>query len=248
MREKPRVIFLATAPEMEGRRNAYGRGDGQRLAPPPALTQPLQADIRPQREADDPDGHARLALSQAMDQVVEVAGHAAVITVPETVGRHAATIIQQHASPAPRPAGDEEAADIVRLQVALQARQHDYYGSARADPVQRHEIAIGQVQIFSPRLQSDPPREDRPERLGVTCREPPTGFEAIDQRRVLGESRSNTRLTQVHPAHPLLRTFLISSPSTRQWSFRWLPASRPGRERATCRRGRRSKRERGRCL
>ena len=109
---------------------------------------------------------------------MQVAGHPAVVALPQAVGFAAATVIQQHAPPAPRLARPQQPPHIGRPQVALESRQHDHDRAAPADPVEPHEIPVGKLQSLGSHIEPDPPRQNRPERLAVSPRQPPTRLES----------------------------------------------------------------------
>ena len=114
-----------------------------------------------------------------MDQVVQVAGHPAVVALPQAIGFAPAAVIQQHAAPAPRLARPQQSPHIGRPQVALQSRQHDHDRAARANPVQPHKIPVGKLHTLRPHVEPDSPRQNRPEGLAVPPRQPPTRLESI---------------------------------------------------------------------
>ena len=177
---EPALDLLDHAAQVERSRHPHGCHNRQRLASLPTFAQPLQADIRAYGAAHDGDRHSRLSLVQAMDQVVQVAGHPAVIALRQAVDFAVAAIVQQHAAPAAHLARAQQASHIGRSQVALQSRQHDHDRAVRPRPVQPRKIPVGKLQTFRTRFEPNLPSQNGPESLGVSPRQPPTRLEVID--------------------------------------------------------------------
>jgi len=163
--------------EVEGRGYADGGDDGERFAASSAIAEPFEADVGTDGVSDDADGGLWFSISQFVDEVVEVTGHAAVIAVWQSVWRAASAVVQEDAAPAAQLALAEEASGVGRFHIALKAWEYHDEGSAFAGPVQPDKVAVGKVQVFRLDVKSDFTCEDGPEGLAVASGKPPTGTE-----------------------------------------------------------------------